>query len=82
MGVAWAFKLAVLEDGKRPSDISLADLRRGKDRAERTCEGIESGAIKFSEENRNVALQMWRMLLIREAETEDEIARAPQRSHP
>jgi len=89
--VAWSLKCGVLHDGKKAHELSLSELRMAKDRAERTRDKIEAGEtipytmggftrmLKFSEENRNIALRMWETIQLREAETQEEIARNQQR---
>lgn len=83
MGCAWSLKCAVLNDGKKPGEISLVDLRNGVARAERTAERIRRGQPHewkgrkigvFSEDNASVALKMWATLRQRETETQNEIA--------
>lgn len=81
MEVAWAFKCAVLHDGRRPDEIDLAELRLGKNQALRTRQKIIDGAqcewkgrkFYFSADNRELALRMWETIEQRERETQAEI---------
>lgn len=88
MELCWALKCAVLNDGKLAHEIDLRAMRLAKDQAERTHADIEAGRpieykgrlLTVVDENRKVALDMWRTLLVREAETAQEIARHQQRN--
>ncbi len=73
MRVAWALKCAVLNDNKRPEHIDLKALAHAKSRAEATAARIQSGELRFEPGIARTALNMWRTILIREAETEQEI---------
>lgn len=71
--VAWSLKCAVLHDGKKPDQISLAELVSGKHSAEKTAERIRRGEFNFTERDAATALSMWSTLLERETETQAEI---------
>jgi hypothetical protein len=79
-GVAWAYRCAIL-DGKFPDAINLTDLVIARESAERTAEMIETGRpipyrgriLRVSSENKDLALKMWRNILVKNAETEAEI---------
>ena len=82
-GVSWALKLAVL-DGKGLDQISLAQFEAAKASAEILAGRIERGEpifhagreFEMAPDNAKSALDMWRTLLIRNAETDDEIRKA------
>lgn len=82
MGVAWALKCAVYNDGTPIDRIDLRVLRANANRAEALAKHIENGdelthngrnVGVFGGSKRETALEMWRTLRMRETETRGEI---------
>lgn len=82
MGVAWALKCAVYNDGTPIDRIDLRVLRASANRAEALAKHIENGDVLthngrnvgvFGGSKRETALEMWRTLRMRETETQGEI---------
>lgn len=90
LGVAWSLRCAILNDGVTLHGIDLGAMQRAKESAARTAAKIEAGEfiyhrdrkIKFSQDNAETALNMWRNIQVQNAETEQEIMRhqPPERS--
>lgn len=75
-GVAWALKCAIVDDKRRPEEIDLRTFAIQRASAEKIAHRLESGDLKLSYEQRRTALDMWRNLLVHNAETLAEIQRA------
>ena len=81
MGVAWALKCAVLNDGIGPDKVDLKALLHAKQRAEHTADKIRRGEshewkgrnFVFGNVEASLALRMWRNLIQKEAETQEEL---------
>lgn len=84
-GCSWSLKCQVMNDGKHAEQIDLRQLISEHQSAERTANNLESGDmvwdrsrdkhVKFSDDQREIALKMWRNLLVQEAQTAHEIGR-------
>lgn len=83
-GCSWSLKCLVLNDGKGPGEINLAELIRAHASAVETADAIaerspvlyEGRWIRHDEPKRKLALEMWANQLKSESETADEIMRA------
>lgn len=83
-GCSWSLRCAILNDGKAPGEINLAELTRSKASAQETADAIADGSpilykgvwLKFEVANRGKPLEMFANLLRNESETADEVRRA------
>jgi hypothetical protein len=72
-GVSWSLKCAVLDNGKIAQEIDIRELTMAKASAERTAAKIENGEIRFRDDVKIAALNLWQAQLQREAATQAEI---------
>lgn len=82
--VSWSLKCAVLHDGKNVDEINIAELVIGKVKAEKTADLIDAGkpvewqgrTLTLPTESANAAMRLWRGIMVKEEETQQEIRNA------
>lgn len=83
-GWCWSLKAKILYDGARASQISITEMRAAHNDAADLADALERDAPVmrdgkerlFSASDRDMALTLWRGVLVHEADTQSEIARA------
>lgn len=83
---SWSLKCQAMNDGRRAEQIDIRELISDHHAAVRLADSLEAGgrvydrfrgkSVAFSARDRVMALKMWRHLLVREAETAEELRRA------
>lgn len=74
-GYAWSLKCKILYDKVSPAEIDTRELQAAHNRAQDLAARIENGSFKMRGDVRDTALSMYRHLLVKEAETQQEILR-------
>lgn len=74
-GYSWSLKCKILYDKVSPAEIDPRELLAAHNRAKQLAERIENGSFRMKPDVRETAYSMYRHLLVKEAETQQEILR-------